>query len=483
MNTSYILKAVIVILSFLCETISIKVWKKDNSRLNDILKVQKCAIDKLIFPENYFSITELEGKNDIKIGGVFLPNDGAIVLGSDMQITFEDRKNSPDCFEDLKVASKDDKLKYWFDPTNWQDISSKTDQSIVPHMERIPCDHDTVVINSLDNLAIDLEDVGELNIGKVILDGHEASETYMQNFIHSELGELAFLSFATTFRYHPDPNYCVCHVAERYIQYFNHVCEHVNSTCPKSSCLNPVLPMGHCCHICGSILTLKFDYDDGCQKSFSKVRAVIEEVTSQNSYPVNTYTSVYDTGLYLQLQVIATDKDAGRRDHVKFINVLNNTILQIPEIPHKIPRTVSSSGIPYNPNPLLSGWLLPITTFLVVMLFFLSVYIYYVPEYNVLPSWASRGRYSAQPPRLTFRRFDNIQQQLIEEPEEVIDQSNDNNCEVTGNEHVNNAFDNPMFSEEGRCSGAQDINDSVSCFSKLKEEELTEIDLVSLKGE
>lgn len=481
MNTSLISIAVVVtvlISNFPYETISIKVWKKEESRLNDLLAGQKCAIDKLIFPESY-AITELEDKKEIKIGGVFLPYYGAIVLGSDMQITFENRKDSPECTEDFKVAPNDDKLKYWFDPSNWQDINLKADQSIVPHMERIPCDHDTVVINSLDNLAIDLEDVGELNVGKIVLDGHDASETYMQKFIHSEIGELAFLSVSSTFRYHPDPSYCVCHAAERYIQYFNHVCEHVNSSCPISTCLNPVLPMGHCCHICGSILTLKFDYDDGCQKSFSKVRAVIEEVTLQNDFPVNTYTSVFDTGLYLQLQVIATDKSVGRRDHVKFINVLNSTILQIPEIPHKIARTVSSSGIPYNPHPLLSGWLLPITTLLVVMLFFLSVYIYYVPEKNVLPSCMSRGRYSAQPHRLTFRRFDNIQQQLIEEPEEVVEQSNNDNCESSGNEIVNNAFDNPMFNEEGNISGAQEIND----FTNVKEEELTEIDLVSLKGE
>lgn len=482
MNTLFISKLVILTVYILNEVISIKVWKKDNSQLNNLLENQKCAIDKLIFPENFLAITELENNKEVKIGGVYLPNDGAIVLGSDTQITFESKIQPTECNEDLKVAPKDDKLKYWFDPDNWQDISSNATQSIVPHMERIPCDHDTVVINSLNNLAIDLEDVGELNVGKVVLDGHEASETYMKNFLRSEIGELAFVSIASTFRYHPDPNYCVCHEAQRYIQYFNHVCEHVNSTCPQSTCLSPVLPMGHCCHICGSILTLKFDYDDGCQNSFSKVRAVIKEVILHNNFPVNTYTSVYDTGLYLQLQVIATDKDVLGREHVNFINVLNNTILQIPEIPHQIPRTVSSSGTPYNPNNFLSAWFIPIIGILFVMLMLLAVYHYYVPGNVALQNWLNRGRYSAEQSRLTFRRFDNIRQQLIDEPLEGIEQVNDNNCEETGNEAVNNAFDNPMFNEEGNSSGAQCINESVEDIS-IHKEELIEIDLVSLKGE
>uniref|UniRef100_T1GAL1 Uncharacterized protein n=1 Tax=Megaselia scalaris TaxID=36166 RepID=T1GAL1_MEGSC len=52
-----------------CE--SIKVLKKDNNgpRLNDILSSPKCAVDQLIFPENYYTISELEGKRDFKIGG------------------------------------------------------------------------------------------------------------------------------------------------------------------------------------------------------------------------------------------------------------------------------------------------------------------------------------------------------------------------------------------------------------------------------
>uniref|UniRef100_T1GHV8 Uncharacterized protein n=1 Tax=Megaselia scalaris TaxID=36166 RepID=T1GHV8_MEGSC len=129
----------------------------------------------------------------------------------------------------------------------------------------------------------------------------------------------------------------------------------------------------------------------------------------------------------------------------------------------------------------INRWLIVITTLLLVGAFFLSVYIYYVPENNILPrlpQWCHRRN---RPLRIAFRqRFDNIQQQLLEEPEEGNEQephvSVDNTCEGSGNETSNNSFDNPMFAEEGhaRNSEAQEINDSTD---GIKDEELTEIDL------
>lgn len=307
-----------------------KIWNPKESNTwvyygNNKLCADKC----IVYPDFQRSVFRLS--ENLVINQLVLPMNGIILFNKN--ITFSDMP--PECDSDKNYKYKAIVTEPWFLTENWKieddkkSVQRKENNLAVPHMDRIPCECDTVIFPNSKTTAIDLTLVNELVLGKIVLDNTEQDD--FNSFLKTELGQFMFptssLDAVTFIPGVCNPQtFCGCHSYRQFFAYKEILC--LNEICPIPKCVDPIKPLGHCCAICGA--TWLYELKDSCDFEIEKLYQIVARNIKQ--YANGKFMNLIDfyAGIIPgkneyalnSLQLIVVDKYEYYENSIEFIQML-----------------------------------------------------------------------------------------------------------------------------------------------------------------
>ncbi|CAK6963055.1 protein amnionless [Scomber scombrus] len=216
---------------------------------NDI--VQFSAQRKVsVFVETTHAVQEMR----IPVDGELILNSGAgfyVVAGQD-----------PDCGAGVTTKFKTSESLQWFNPALWQAAETLDDMQqgkflFSVHEESVPCQYDDVVFKALSSFRVDTSSsLPSIPVKSVSVLGKtfDSKSDFMQ-YLSSHTGQLQFHGSSTVTVGNSgcvDPSGCDCGNSVNNQK----ICATV--TCTSLSCKKPLSPLGHCCEVCGAIVTIRY---------------------------------------------------------------------------------------------------------------------------------------------------------------------------------------------------------------------------------
>ncbi|XP_072224754.1 protein amnionless [Leuresthes tenuis] len=217
-----------------------------------------------VFVESSHAVREIR----LPIDGEFILNSGAgfyVVSGQD-----------PGCGAGVTAQFKDSESPQWFNPALWQTAATLNDLQhgdflFSVHEESVPCQHDDVVFKALSSFSVDTSSSqSSIPVKSVSVLGkmfEKKSEFYQ--YLSSPSGRLQFQGSTAVTVGNPsceDPTGCDCGNSVNHQQ----ICSRV--TCNSVSCKKPLLPVGHCCEMCGAVVTMHYTAGFDLQNYRERIR-------------------------------------------------------------------------------------------------------------------------------------------------------------------------------------------------------------------
>lgn len=214
-------------------------------------KVQFSAQRKVsVFVETTHAVQEMR----LPVDGEFILNSGAgfyVVVGQE-----------PGCGAGVTTQFKDSESLQWFNPALWQAAATLDDMQrknflFSVHEESVPCQYDDVVFKALSSFRVNTgSSPASIPVKSVSVLGKTFdSRSEFTQYLSSRTGRLQFHGSSTVTVGNSgcgDPSGCDCGNSVNHQQ----ICASV--TCTSLSCKKPLLPLGHCCDVCGAIVTIHY---------------------------------------------------------------------------------------------------------------------------------------------------------------------------------------------------------------------------------
>lgn len=203
-----------------------------------------------VFVETTHAVKELR----LPIVGEFILNSGAGFFVTNGQ--------DPGCGAGATIKFKNSDSPQWFNPALWQSAATQEDLQnnnflFSVHEESVPCTYDDVVFKASSSFRVDTSSnekkvpVRVVSVlGKKFEDGGEFSK-----YLQSPTGRLQFHGSSAVTVGMPaceDPSGCDCGNSVNH----RRICDTV--TCSIPNCKKTLTPVGHCCEVCGAIVTIKY---------------------------------------------------------------------------------------------------------------------------------------------------------------------------------------------------------------------------------
>lgn len=238
----------------------IKIWNSNATEFWEPVGSDKCHTSKAVLTRQLDGLFYLGSQVQNDLHEIVLPNDGVLVLPDAFNLRLSDKNK---CDEGNYVLLGQTSSKPWFSVDSW--ITKNVVNNVAkPHIDRIPCECDTIIFPTISGVSIDLELVDEIVAEKIQINNKEGDFT---RFLETEVGQRMF-SNSEAVRFvqgicHP-PKHRACHNFKRFHEYLSILCQHESAKCTVPHCLDPIQPVGHCCPICGAAMdfSLKENSDE-----------------------------------------------------------------------------------------------------------------------------------------------------------------------------------------------------------------------------
>ncbi|XP_049925654.1 protein amnionless [Epinephelus moara] len=192
---------------------------------------------------------------------MWLPVDGEFILNSGAGFYVVSGQD-PGCGAGVVTQFKDSESLQWFNPALWQAAATLDDLQrgkvlFSVHEESVPCQYDDVVFKEHSSFRVDTSShQSSIPVKSVSVLGKkfEGNSEFSQ-YLSSRSGQLQFHGSSAVTVGNPecgDPTGCDCGNSANHQQ----ICSTV--TCASLSCEKPLLPVGHCCDMCGAIVTIRY---------------------------------------------------------------------------------------------------------------------------------------------------------------------------------------------------------------------------------
>lgn len=279
-----------------------------------------CGSDQVVFPASGKVAVYVQAAHILS--GMSLPVDGEFLLASGAGFSVSEGQD-PSCGAGGTVYFKaPDSLK-WLDPALWKAASSLDQLQSGPylffvHEETVPCQHDDVVFRDGSSFCVDVSaHEGSIPVKSVSVLGKKYSDnSEFSKYTSSHLGRLQFHGSSlvrVSGSACNDITGCECGNSGNH----DRICSNVK--CPQLDCKKPLYPVGHCCHVCGAIMTIhfsdKFDIESYRQRlqhlflSLSKYKSM-QMALSKVSKP-QRLLQVIPFGSTQEIQVVLLDENIG----------------------------------------------------------------------------------------------------------------------------------------------------------------------------
>ncbi|XP_034047203.1 protein amnionless [Thalassophryne amazonica] len=238
-----------------------KQWIPDNNyenKTNWDKGYVPCGNDKVQFPLQRKTSVFVETAHAVR--ELTLPLDGEFILNPKAGFYVTDVPD-PNCGQGVTAQFKDSGSLMWFNPNLWQVAATQEDLQMENflfsvHEESVPCQYDDVVFKAQSSFSVDTtSNQQSIAVKSVSVFGKILSGLDFALYLQSASGRLQFHGSSKVTPLGvvcDDPSGCVCENSVNK----NRICSSV--TCPSLKCLKPLQPLGHCCEVCGAIVTISY---------------------------------------------------------------------------------------------------------------------------------------------------------------------------------------------------------------------------------
>ncbi|XP_055627450.1 protein amnionless [Toxorhynchites rutilus septentrionalis] len=437
MTTSKLLLLITIAIEF---CLASKVWQHDlnfDNPLNWANQNPPKPGQPLQFPTRLNAIVQFP--SSVSSESITLPRDGVLMFpNGEASLAFGNgRKRQEPAIFQTPVR------KPYYAIENWKTVDDNTNRLIemnqaVPHLERIPCQYETAVFSETPS-PVDFQYHEAIEVKDISYGGQRGLEEF-RRFLVTDIGGFVFYNAEEILIREgkcKSPEKCSCQ--PEWVK--GAVCP--NEVCKIPYCTNPIVPFGHCCAICGSVLRMdllnfgeSFDLSGFTRKLERKIAA-----SDVDKSLVDYHISVQNDAL----QLVIVDKKDYDEISVKLMNSLEPFFSKQFLNGHNILH----AGHPYMPYESSQVFLLVFVSLLAVSMFFTIIYVYYYDDKMVpqITAQIRNGNFFRSP--FVFARF---------YPNNDNEESTvDIDFNQSGVENLNSSFNNPMF--EGNASGTSAPND------------------------
>lgn len=420
---------------------SIKSWQ------NEIVPSGDCPNQVIKFPLKLYTSVPLE--ENIAASQIILSEDGGLLLGSDTTISLSDAASASNCEHTEIVFTKPEPAQ-WFSPYNWRPIFGKDEErynKATPDTHWIPCENDIAIFPNDSTILVDVNFAPYVNFQAVQINGRTFGEEF-QEFMRTELGSSMFLNaFATTVN------------AGKCSEGRNCVCEHqeflcMNVDCDKKGafCVDPIMPSGFCCNICGAYISFEvtetFD-----MKTFMRS---IEQTLSFSKFDKESveYFATFTSKDFVQLVVV--DKVDGNDMSGTVMNYLRQNLIE--KMFKHSKKIYGQSGTSYPPGT-SSGFTLIFFTLFIVIAFLGAFYMYHYEDRAIPRLFAMIRTRQFPTSQFIFARFDNQRREedgMVDI--DVVPEADEDEEE----EEVPSSFNNPLYEGKLNLNEASEQLDDAS---------------------
>lgn len=279
-----------------------------------------CGSDQVVFSASGNVAVYVKAAHTLS--GMRLPIDGEFILASGAGFSIREGQD-PKCGAGVTTYFRDPDSRKWFDPALWKAAYSLDHLHTGPylffvHEETVPCKHDDVVFRDGSSFRVDVSaHENSILVKSVSVLGKKYSDNSdFSQYINSHLGQLQFhgsSSVRVSGSACSDTTGCVCGNSGNH----ERICSNIK--CPQLECKKPFYPSGHCCDVCGAIVTIhfsdNFNTESYCQRlqhlflSLPKYKSV-HMALSKISKSL-TFFQVIPYGITQEIQVVLLDENTG----------------------------------------------------------------------------------------------------------------------------------------------------------------------------
>ncbi|KYM93910.1 PREDICTED: uncharacterized protein LOC108781779 [Cyphomyrmex costatus] len=208
--------------------------------------------DHVIFPQQTRHAIGIFETDNLRLSGIDLPRQGLLVLPRNGKLQLSNSRT------DAKISrwSKEGSI-FWADPANWNGSSIAT-----PHLERVPCSYDNIVLPSENRTLSILLPVREVGVKSIRLSNERQSftEWEWQNFQdRREFSRGRFTVKYSDLLWRPismlncKKVFCQGNTQDDYLE---EICAIQRPRCGFTECEYPLKVEGHCCPYCGGRVSI-----------------------------------------------------------------------------------------------------------------------------------------------------------------------------------------------------------------------------------
>ncbi|NXJ94588.1 AMNLS protein, partial [Corythaixoides concolor] len=248
-----------------------------------------CANDVVHFEKN--KVVSVFVRSPHELTDMYLPLNGELVLASGAGFAAFDGSWDPGCDSGATVRFADAEHHAWFDPTLWQAVSPEGELEPSGRIfsvdeERVPCHYDDVIFQAETSFRVNIDSSQRvIHLRSISLMGQElSSPEAWAGYLQGPSAPLQFHGNGTlqvTGTSCPDKSGCVCGNTPDGHRICSALLGASGRQCPALTCQSPLQPLGHCCGVCGAIISLDFTPDFDLQKYQDRL---VQGLLSQPKY-------------------------------------------------------------------------------------------------------------------------------------------------------------------------------------------------------
>uniref|UniRef100_A0A8B9US46 Protein amnionless n=1 Tax=Anas zonorhyncha TaxID=75864 RepID=A0A8B9US46_9AVES len=286
-----------------------------------------CASDVIHFEKN--KVLSVFVGSPHTVTEMFLPLNGELLLAPGAGFAAFDGSWDSGCGSGAVLRFADAEQRSWFDPALWKDVSPAGGREPARRIfsvdeERVPCQYDDVIFQPETSFRVNLDSSQPvIRLRSISLMGQELSSAEAwAEYLGGPSAPRQFHGNGTlqvTGARCPHSSGCACGNT----QDGHRICASLLGAagCPALPCQSPLRPLGHCCGVCGAVVTLDFTPDFDLQKyqdrvvqswlSLPKYEGVQMAISKVHS--AQTFLGLLPRGSVPVIQIVLVDGGAGEQ--------------------------------------------------------------------------------------------------------------------------------------------------------------------------
>nr|XP_056706662.1 protein amnionless [Euleptes europaea] len=225
-----------------------------------------CTNDVVVFGSS--EVVSVFVQSPHSLTDMYLPLNGEFIMAPGAGFAAFDGNYEPGCETASEIKFASSGSYQWYDPTLWHAAVSLEDLERGKYMfsvdeEHVPCQYDDVLFQPETSFRVNIESSEQMiRLRSISLMGQKfTDDDTLAEYLQSRSAKLQFhgqgalgLSNARC----PDKSGCECGNAADHHRICAALLENSEDQCPVPTCKNPLKPVGHCCEICGAIISLEY---------------------------------------------------------------------------------------------------------------------------------------------------------------------------------------------------------------------------------